>query len=60
MRVRHHVSGFRQPRPTIFAHHSVKPAAPRSIVTAAASAIPLIIMKMSRLGGCCSRNAASI
>ena len=60
MRVRYHVSGFRGPGPAILAHGSVKPVAPRSIVTAAASAIPLIMMKMSRLGGWCSRNAASI
>jgi hypothetical protein len=41
MRVPRHVSGFREPRPAILAHGSVKPVTPRSIVTAAASAIPL-------------------
>ena len=45
MRVRYQVSGFREPPPAILAHGPVKPAAPRSIVTAAASAIPLIMMK---------------
>jgi hypothetical protein len=60
MRGRCHVSGFREPRPAMLAHGSVGPLAQRSIVTAAASAIPLIMMKMSRLGGWCSRNAASI